>query len=212
MRIQLHLLDGEQIEQQIHSNVFVIGRSIKCDVVVPHEGMSRQHCQIELVNGEIYVTDLGSTNGVMIDGIKIEPHKRTHYATYLVLAFGAVVSMQVTLDDPTDSMKLAAIYTAKKERDQVAQATSITSMTRTKTLAETLKPTSAATPKPLPQDEKSSRARSIMINLLCFMILAASVWWYVQNDKEDKTSYDSAEDSEQVDMDSTSLPDSEAVH
>lgn len=80
MHVYLRLVNGEQIEETIESNVCIIGRSAKCDVVVPHDGMSRQHCQIELENGEVFITDLGSTNGVLIDGEKIVPHTKTPYS------------------------------------------------------------------------------------------------------------------------------------
>lgn len=99
MQLSLKLLNGEQIELNIDSNVCIIGRSSKCDVVVTQDGMSRQHCQIEVIDGEVFVTDLASTNGVLIDGQKIKPNTRTNYALYLTLSFGAVQSAQIKLDE-----------------------------------------------------------------------------------------------------------------
>lgn len=53
-----------------------IGRSLKCDFIVPKEDLSREHCLIELDNNEIFITDLGSKNGVSLDRARISPHKR----------------------------------------------------------------------------------------------------------------------------------------
>ncbi|GEM_PF-2014791 len=53
-----------------------IGRSLKCDFNVPKEDLSREHCLVEIDNSEIYITDLGSKNGISINRAKISPNKR----------------------------------------------------------------------------------------------------------------------------------------
>lgn len=100
MRLSIKLMNGELIEQSVDSDVIVIGRSSKCTVQIPHEGMSRQHCQLEVVNGEIFVTDLNSTNGVFIDNNRIEPNRRVPYNTFFQLSFGAVQNLQIDLEEP----------------------------------------------------------------------------------------------------------------
>lgn len=39
------------------------------------KGVSRAHCQLEYDDGQIIVTDLGSTNGTFVDGKRLDPHK-----------------------------------------------------------------------------------------------------------------------------------------
>lgn len=58
-----------------------IGRSHTCDFSVPKEDLSREHCLIELDNNEIFITDLGSKNGVSINRARISPHKRYSIAS-----------------------------------------------------------------------------------------------------------------------------------
>lgn len=181
MRIQLQLLNGEKIERTIEVDRFVIGRSNKCDVVVPHEGMSRQHCQIELVNGEVFITDLGSTNGVLIDGERIEPHKRTLYATYLTLAFGAVQSMQITLVEPTKSIHITPSAPKKDNKELPAMAGNSNTATKTKPATELPKQTNAQIPRP--GKPSSFNFRSMLINVFGIAILGAAIWWFMQ--KED---------------------------
>lgn len=55
----------------IHSSSMRIGRSAPADVVLPHKSVSREHCVVGLANDELFVTDLNSTNGTYIDGVRI---------------------------------------------------------------------------------------------------------------------------------------------
>jgi serine phosphatase RsbU (regulator of sigma subunit) len=49
-----------------------VGRTAPADIVLPDSEVSRAHCFVTLEGGELMVTDLGSTNGTYVDGIKIE--------------------------------------------------------------------------------------------------------------------------------------------
>lgn len=48
-----------------------LGRSSPADLLVPDDTASRSHCRVEVIKGVLYITDLGSTNGTIIDGHKI---------------------------------------------------------------------------------------------------------------------------------------------
>ena len=53
----------------IDSDEFVIGRERTADLVIDDEKASRQHCRLtRLPNGDVELTDLGSTNGTRLDG------------------------------------------------------------------------------------------------------------------------------------------------
>jgi pSer/pThr/pTyr-binding forkhead associated (FHA) protein len=49
----------------------VIGRAPPADMVIDDSQISRKHCRISLVLDEVYVADLGSSNGTMVDGKRI---------------------------------------------------------------------------------------------------------------------------------------------
>jgi len=49
-----------------------IGRSTDCDVVLPSASVSRQHAKLEAHNSMFSITDLGSRNGVEVNGVRIE--------------------------------------------------------------------------------------------------------------------------------------------
>jgi len=93
------LLNGEVIKKSVQKKSFVIGRSNTCDIVMPLEGVSRQHCQVEVEEGNLFITDLGSTNGVLINGEKVVPHQKTPYPPFLPLAFGPFESVQIEVNE-----------------------------------------------------------------------------------------------------------------
>ncbi len=49
-----------------------IGRDPSCDLVLASPDVSRRHCRLQLVAGEVFATDLRSTNGTYIDGKRAE--------------------------------------------------------------------------------------------------------------------------------------------
>src|SRR5256712_9190860 len=49
-----------------------IGRSDQCDISVKDSSMSGRHAEISKINGEIKVRDLGSANGIYLNGERIE--------------------------------------------------------------------------------------------------------------------------------------------
>lgn len=155
MRVELVLLDGNKMEFDFDKDSITFGRSNKCDVVIPHESMSRLHCQIDLKNGEFFVTDLGSSNGVLIDEKKIEPHKPILLQTFLNLSFGYVSSCHLSL--------------STQEKDPTQTFRPLFNSPGPSPLAEKNSPSQSPPPK----------KRSMLIgNLLALIILAAAIYYY----------------------------------
>lgn len=69
----LKLIGGEQGEELfvLGSASLKIGRSAPADIIIAHPSISREHCLIGLANDELLVTDLNSTNGTFIDGVRV---------------------------------------------------------------------------------------------------------------------------------------------
>jgi predicted component of type VI protein secretion system len=51
--------------------IVLIGRHQECDIQIPSRKISRRHCCIALITDHLVVRDLGSTNGIRINGIKV---------------------------------------------------------------------------------------------------------------------------------------------
>ena len=54
----------------------IVGRASICDIVVDDLELSRQHFCLESDNGNVFITDLGSTNGTSVNGIGIAGKRR----------------------------------------------------------------------------------------------------------------------------------------
>jgi predicted component of type VI protein secretion system len=50
----------------------VVGRHSHCDVRLPSIRVSRRHCFLAEVDGAVIVRDLGSTNGTLVNGRRVE--------------------------------------------------------------------------------------------------------------------------------------------
>jgi len=48
-----------------------VGRTSENDIVIPEYSISRKHCFIALVDGVYRISDCGSANGTLIDGVQI---------------------------------------------------------------------------------------------------------------------------------------------
>ena len=65
--------EGEMVP--IRKEVFLIGRGSKCDLVLPHRSVSREHAVITKERGGWFVEDLNSANGTWLDNEQIGKHK-----------------------------------------------------------------------------------------------------------------------------------------
>ncbi len=53
-----------------------IGRTDNNDIVLPHAQVSARHAQVELINGQLYLMDRGSSNGTYVRGQRIAPGQK----------------------------------------------------------------------------------------------------------------------------------------
>jgi len=51
--------------------ILLFGRHEECDIQLNSKKISRRHCCLAIVNDYLVVRDLGSTNGVKINGVKV---------------------------------------------------------------------------------------------------------------------------------------------
>jgi len=69
----LTVVAGERagLRVELGAKPVVIGRVPPADLVIDDSQISRKHCRVSLVMEEVYVADLGSSNGTMVDGKRI---------------------------------------------------------------------------------------------------------------------------------------------
>lgn len=192
MIFTLKLLDGETITKSISSNIVVLGRSNRCDLTVPHESISREHCKFENVAGEIYITDLGSTNGVFLDGEKITPNKRIIYNTYLPLSMGIIQSIQIEFTETThDAYKIKTNFEGIPLPNEVTSPTNNSNLEITQQLKKDrpkLPPKRAIHSKQL--TKKSDAIRMFLASLIAIAIIVGGYFAYKEKKQEDASNSD----------------------
>jgi len=78
MRLSVQIEFDKILDLNTNKTSVVVGRAKDvADLVIPHSSISRRHCKVEYINKEFYITDLKSSNGVIINGTKIPPMVKT---------------------------------------------------------------------------------------------------------------------------------------
>jgi hypothetical protein len=91
----------------------LIGRSSDLDMVLVEDMVSRKHARIAMQSDQIWIEDLGSTNGTFVNGEKI---KRARLKEGDRVLIGTSILKLIAGDAPRDGMD------AKRELENVAQA------------------------------------------------------------------------------------------
>jgi pSer/pThr/pTyr-binding forkhead associated (FHA) protein len=106
----------------IIKNEVIIGRDPACEVLIPDAEISRQHATVKLMPDGYVVEDLGSTNGTIVSGKKLEgqhllrPGEIIALGEHVSLVFEAQPSM-----DP-DATMASGIPVAQPARQAPRQA------------------------------------------------------------------------------------------
>ncbi|MFL5541762.1 MAG: FHA domain-containing protein, partial [Longimicrobiaceae bacterium] len=79
---------GEQIP--VPAPVVTVGRGAGCQVVIDDDSVSAQHARLEYDLGGWRITDLGSTNGTAVEGVKLAPDVPTPLPYGATVRFGGV--------------------------------------------------------------------------------------------------------------------------
>jgi adenylate cyclase len=105
MRVQLlcENVGFDDIQFEVSDNSLVLGRSLKADVRVGHPLISRLHCEWKLVNGEVVVRDLESTNHTLVNG---EPIQQCALQSGDRVLLGDVLYMVEILDSSPDELEI----------------------------------------------------------------------------------------------------------
>jgi len=79
-RFSLVIVDGSARGREIPLAAVrtVLGRGPGVDVVVPDPALSRQHFALELTGSAAHIRDLGSTNGIVVNGQAVESAELAH--------------------------------------------------------------------------------------------------------------------------------------
>ena len=104
-----HIKDGERqgLQVDLESFPFSIGRARECDFVIDSPDVSRLHAQIEFDHQQVYITDLGSTNGTYLNNHQLEAKKRFKLRAGDEINVGNVT--RLIFDDPATTAQISEV-------------------------------------------------------------------------------------------------------
>ncbi len=117
---------GKKETLKVFGNKILFGRSPKADVSINRVEMSRHHFQLDVENGQYYITDLNSSNGVFINGEKLHPHTRLPYNIFFPIDIANLISINI-IEDPEAQRNLTSSSSVSKLGHQTPNKSSSTS-------------------------------------------------------------------------------------
>lgn len=86
----------------------LLGRRKGCDIYIEDSRVSREHAEIIYINGELYIQDIGSTNGTVVDGYLLIKDEKVKLNEESVVQLGETVfriKVPVSLHDENQQME-----------------------------------------------------------------------------------------------------------
>lgn len=126
-----------------------VGRGSDNDVVLGSKQVSRNHAQLSILNGQLYVKDLASSNGTFINDERIAANESKHLAASDTLGFASfsfqvsapistiVIHEQVETDKPTLMLSTDIEIAPIVEAESVVKETIITEILTVESDVET---------------------------------------------------------------------------
>jgi pSer/pThr/pTyr-binding forkhead associated (FHA) protein len=102
MRVQLIPVEGGAV-LEVPEGLTLVGRDSSCDVQVAEGFVSKMHCVLARIAGRLLVRDLGSTNGIQVNGVRV---RRAPLRGQDVLSVGRRAFRVAIGDGPPDATNL----------------------------------------------------------------------------------------------------------
>lgn len=110
---------GEEVP--IRAPVVGIGRGAKNEIVIDDDSVSPSHARLEYVDGAWRITDLKSTNGTYVEGVRLAPEVTTPLPPGSAVRFGGV-GFHFHPVDEADPDGASRAYTPKVEEKETVRA------------------------------------------------------------------------------------------
>jgi two-component system cell cycle response regulator len=108
-RAYLVVLAGASVGEmyKVEGDKVIIGRGQKAQIRLFDDGISREHAQVVIEDGHVYLMDLGSTNGTFCNGLKVDKRQLIDGDKILV---GSTTILKFTYNDNLDEMFQKQMY------------------------------------------------------------------------------------------------------
>lgn len=119
MQVKLRVLQGSQTGKEIGISVdsFIVGRNSDCHLRPRSDLISRRHCEIAILNGEVYLRDFGSRNGTYVNEKRVEGECRLHLGDHLRIGR---LEFEVIIDHSLGGSKRPKVTSVKEAVSRTA--------------------------------------------------------------------------------------------
>lgn len=83
--------------QNNHFGEITIGRKAECNIVLPHVSVSKLHAKIVLEDGQYYLIDQNSTNGIIVNGKQVKGKVLLHEKDVIVITNSKLIFTKNTI-------------------------------------------------------------------------------------------------------------------
>jgi eukaryotic-like serine/threonine-protein kinase len=116
-KLHITLPDGRTQEAVLPGYPVIIGKAPGNDIVINDTGVSRQHATVRMQNGEYVISDLGSLNGVYVNGRKVTQEEAQQLRDGDKIQLGRVKIIFNLEEVATDAVK-SDVYKTQVDRPQ----------------------------------------------------------------------------------------------
>lgn len=89
-----------------YSGRITIGRSASCDICYKNTFVSSKHAELTINGGEVYINDLGSTNGTFVNGRRVSHHRLLPSQTIYIMGLKIIVGKGfISINNPDNLVK-----------------------------------------------------------------------------------------------------------
>ncbi|MFO0734378.1 MAG: FHA domain-containing protein [Labilithrix sp.] len=152
-RARIRVVEGPDLGTELtlaeDNRRYVLGRAERCDLPLADEDASREHAAVVRKNGQVFITDLQSSNGVRLGEQRLTPDRDTVWRAATMVRIGQSV---LALEEPVGNM-LADLAALPDEKLPAAEEPPPPS-----SIPSSLRPASAAPPATPPPAEPTAAA------------------------------------------------------
>jgi len=170
---------GQELALPELGRAYVIGRGQGLDLTLTDTDSSRRHIEVGRRGVSLWVKDLGSKNGALLDGAPLVPNKETTWPRSKLVSLGAT---ELTFDDPVAEALVEIEASGDEKMRDADNIDPPTGSPARAAPAPAIGGGSAAPIARVPQakgstarTERGFRTADVVIALLALLVLAASV-------------------------------------
>lgn len=112
--LTIHAADGTRQQLPIDGERLTVGRSRESDVFLPDQWLSRHHAEIRRRGDECFVADLGSKNGTLLNGERLEGERRLRPGDTITLGEHVLTYHDEDSDEDLPEPAGTQVYSARE--------------------------------------------------------------------------------------------------